>query len=61
MWAYALMEKHMEKEKCVSCKKETEVPTITHVDYRTFYMQGSGQLCKACWEEIYLGKNKTVE
>jgi len=41
------------KEKCVSCDKETKVDVNTHIDYRYYYVEGSGQLCRDCWEEIY--------
>jgi len=42
-----------EKEKCVSCEKETEVDVNTHIDHRDYYVEGAGQLCKDCWVEIY--------
>lgn len=42
-----------EKEKCVSCEKETEVDVNTHTDYRNYYVEGAGQLCKDCWVDIY--------
>ena len=42
-----------EKEKCVSCEKETEVDVSTHIDHRDYYVEGAGQLCKDCWLEIY--------
>jgi len=41
------------KEECLYCKKETEVDVDTHIDYRDYYVEGAGQLCRDCWEEIY--------
>jgi len=42
-----------EKEKCVSCKKETPYTITTHIDQRKNYVEGAGQLCPGCYEEIY--------
>lgn len=39
-------------EKCVICDKETNVPINQHIDYRYYYVEGSGQLCKKCFEKI---------
>ena len=43
----------MDKDKCVSCTKETKYDRITHIQYRDHYVEGSGQLCKKCWGETY--------
>lgn len=40
----------VETEKCVLCNNDTGVPVSTHVDYRSFYVEGAGQLCKKCYE-----------
>lgn len=40
-------------ELCVSCKKETDIKKSTDINLRHFYIEGSGQLCKACWEQTY--------
>lgn len=42
-----------EKEKCVSCEKETEEDVNTPIHYRDYYIEGAGQLCKDCWVELY--------
>ena len=42
-----------EKDKCVSCGKETEYTKTTHIDQRKNYIVGAGQLCPGCYEEIY--------
>ena len=41
------------KELCIRCGKETEYDVSTPVDMRQFYAEGSGQLCKECWWELY--------
>jgi hypothetical protein len=39
----------MPKETCILCGKETTVDINTHVDYRTGYIEGAGQLCAECY------------
>jgi hypothetical protein len=29
------------------------VDKSTHIDYRRFYVEGAGQLCEECWNDIY--------
>lgn len=36
------------KDKCVSCGIETAYEVTTHVDMRTNYVEGVGQLCVNC-------------
>ena len=40
-------------EKCVSCRKPTVYERETHIQNRIGYIEGSGQLCKSCYETIY--------
>ena len=40
-------------EKCISCGVDTGVNVTTHVDYRFFYVDGAGQLCKTCYNKVY--------
>lgn len=40
----------MSKEKCVICGDTTIFDYETHIDYRHFYVEGMGQLCKDCYE-----------
>lgn len=42
-----------EKENCVSCGKETNEDKDKNIYYRDYYVEGSGQLCRECWVEIY--------
>jgi hypothetical protein len=40
-------------EKCISCGKDTGIPVNKDIDYRTTYIEGSGQLCSDCFKKIY--------
>lgn len=42
-----------EKDRCVLCTKETLYKISTHIDLRDFYVEGAGQLCRECWNQIY--------
>tara|TARA_B100001123_G_C14312904_1_gene632132 strand:+ start:32 stop:211 length:180 start_codon:yes stop_codon:yes gene_type:complete len=42
-----------EKDKCVVCKEDTPYEKETHVHKRYCYVEGAGQLCETCWDEIY--------
>ena len=46
-------EKEIEYDKCVLCEEDTKEPKDRHIDFRNFYVEGSGQLCSNCWVEIY--------
>ena len=39
-------------EKCVVCNGETTVPVYQHVDCRQYYIEGGGQLCKKCYDNL---------
>jgi hypothetical protein len=41
----------MAKDKCVLCGVETPYEFETHVDMRIGYIEGAGQLCKACYNK----------
>jgi len=43
----------MSKDKCVVCKKETPYEVSTSIFERFHYVEGAGQLCKECWDEVY--------
>ena len=42
-----------EKDKCISCGKETEYSITTHIDQRKHYIEGAGQLCPGCYVKTY--------
>ena len=46
------------KDKCVSCGVETPYDKTDHVDFRLGYVEGAGQLCLDCYDNIYI-KSKT--
>ena len=50
------MKPEEKKDKCIHCKKETEYTITTHIDQRKNYIEGAGQLCPGCYEEIYKKK-----
>jgi len=41
-------------ERCVSCNRDTKYFTEDHIDQRLGYVQGAGQLCLSCFDEIYI-------
>jgi len=41
----------MAKDKCILCGVETPYEFETHVDMRIGYIEGAGQLCKACYNK----------
>lgn len=36
---------------CVLCSADTGIPTDTHIDLRSNYVEGVGQLCRKCGEQ----------
>jgi len=47
-------QKTMVMDKCVSCGDTTPYSVNEHIDYRNYYIEGAGQLCKECYEKIYI-------
>jgi hypothetical protein len=45
--------KIIEKDKCVSCGKETRYSKDLHLDLRNYYIEGVGQLCYDCYTKLY--------
>ncbi|HDQ16173.1 MAG TPA: hypothetical protein ENN45_03855 [Bacteroidetes bacterium] len=41
-----------EKEKCVICGKETEYLRSTPINKRKYYVEGCGQVCTDCGNEM---------
>lgn len=41
----------MPNEICILCGEETTVDINTHIDYRTGYIEGAGQLCIKCYRK----------
>lgn len=40
-------------EHCVRCHKQLNIPVEMEIDIRPFYIEGAGQLCYDCYQEIY--------
>jgi hypothetical protein len=36
-------------ETCIQCGVETDTLKTTHIDFRTGYVEGAGQLCRQCY------------
>lgn len=43
-------------EKCIRCGKETGISVEIPIEKRYYYVDGSGQMCKECYEEVYGGE-----
>ena len=50
-----------EKEVCTICGKCTEYCIDTPVSERIGYIEGSGQLCRDCYYEIYTKKSDEIK
>lgn len=44
------------KDKCVLCGQETAYDFKTPIMQREFYVEGAGQLCRKCFQELYSKK-----
>ena len=42
-----------EKELCIRCNKLTPYHPNTPITLRRYYVEGSGQLCPLCYQELY--------
>lgn len=40
------------KDLCISCEGETKYSHDTSIEYRDYYVEGAGQLCKDCYDKI---------
>jgi hypothetical protein len=43
-----------ELERCVLCGKRINVRRDTCVDFRAYYVEGCGQICKECFVSLYV-------
>jgi hypothetical protein len=43
----------VEIDNCANCGKPTIYPKSVNVDFRQYYIDGAGQLCKECYNKIY--------
>ncbi len=44
-------------DKCTLCKEPTPYSESTSVEYRQYYVEGAGQLCKECYSKVYNTKS----
>lgn len=49
---------HGEKERCVLCGAETAYSFDTPIDLRLYYIEGAGQLCHDCYNDLYREKKR---
>jgi hypothetical protein len=47
-------EDEKELERCVLCGKRINVRRDTYVDFRAYYVEGCGQLCRECFIFLYM-------
>lgn len=47
------LEARPKTDKCVLCGEDTGILKDTPVDMRWFYVEGSGQLCPACFKRKF--------
>ena len=43
----------MNKELCIRCSKPTPYDINTPITLRRYFVEGSGQLCPLCYQELY--------
>ena len=46
------------KDECVTCGKKTPYDIEDDIDTRSEYVEGAGQFCSICYDEIYVKKTK---
>jgi hypothetical protein len=47
-------------EHCILCGCLTDVLICQDVHSRKFYIEGAGQLCRDCYEDLYSGRTHAV-
>lgn len=47
-----------ETDKCTCCGCDTGIPKDTPISNRKYYIQGRGQLCSKCYNELYVHKSE---
>ena len=46
-----------EKERCILCGGLTETAKEQPLSEREYYIEGAGQLCKRCYQELYVPRH----
>ena len=42
----------MAKDNCISCGIQTPYQHDVNIEYRSHYVEGAGQMCKDCWDDL---------
>ena len=42
-----------QKDRCIKCDVETPYHMDVNIEYRNFYIEGAGQLCKECYDDLF--------
>lgn len=43
-------------ETCICCHKRVDISIDQDIEFRPFYVEGAGQLCYDCYQELYVDK-----
>lgn len=46
-------EENNQYETCVCCHKKVNILKNREIEFRSFYIEGAGQLCYDCYHELY--------
>lgn len=41
-------------ERCVVCGAMTDIPQILPIENRSCYIEGCGQICRQCYQKLYV-------
>ena len=50
----------MSKDRCITCGVETPYHKDVNIEYRSHYVEGAGQLCKKCWDDLCSSGEDTI-
>ncbi len=52
-------EQEAQWETCVCCHRKIRVVPDQPIEFRAFYIEGAGQLCYDCYQEIYGNRKRS--
>ena len=50
----------MANDNCISCGVETPYHRDVNIEYRSHYVEGAGQMCKGCWDDLCSSGEDTI-
>ena len=50
----------MANDTCISCGAETPYHHDVNIEYRSHYVEGAGQMCKGCWDDLCSSGEDTI-